>query len=105
MFKISKEVIIGRFFQLIIILTTLVIMFLGGENFLIISIIFFLSGGAFEFLTMASFNYSQKKNISKKDKNLLKIKNAFLWVHKNISFLKKYNTTILDCKLFSVIYY
>lgn len=34
--------------------------------------------------------------IGKKDKNSTKISNALLWVHQNIEFIKKYNTTIYE---------
>jgi len=96
MFKITKEEIIGRFFQIIFILAALVTMYFGGLRFLIVSIIFFGSGGAFEFLIMNYFYSKPKKDISKKDKNTTKIKNAFLWIHQNVDFIKKYNTTIYD---------
>ncbi|MFW5846973.1 MAG: hypothetical protein ACOCUU_02315 [Nanoarchaeota archaeon] len=96
MFKITKEEIIGRFFQIVFILMALAIMYFGGLKFFIVSIIFFGSGGAFEFLIMNYFYSKPKKNLSKKDKNATKISNAFLWVHRNIDFIKRYNTTIYD---------
>jgi hypothetical protein len=96
MFKITKEEIIGRFFQIVFILMALATMYFGGLKFLIISIIFFGFGGAFEYLIINYFYSKPKKNLSKKDKNATKIKNAFLWVHRNIDFIKRYNTTIYD---------
>ena len=45
---------------------------------------------------MNSFCSKPKKNLSKKDKNTTKIKNAFLWVHRNVDFIKNYNNTIYD---------
>ena len=88
--------IIGRFFQIIFILAALATMYFAGFKFFIVSIIFFGSGGAFEFLIMNFFYSNSKKNLSKKDKNTTKINNAFLWIHRNIDFIKKYNTTIYD---------
>ncbi len=93
---VTKEEIIGRFFQIIFIVITLFIMYLGGWKFLIISFIFFACGGAFEFIIMNRFYSKQKIKIVKQDKNATKIKNAFLWVHRNVDFIKRYNTTIYD---------
>jgi|TARA_Y100000310_G_scaffold58097_1_gene53321 hypothetical protein len=96
MFKITKEEFIGRFFQIFLVLISVVVAFFGGLEFFIISFIFLASGGFFEFIIMNNFYSKPKIKITKKDKNDIKIKNAFLWVHKNVEFIKKYNTTIYD---------
>jgi hypothetical protein len=73
-------------------------MYLGGMEFFIISFIFFAGAGIFEFLIMDRFYSKEKTKILKKDKNAIKIGNAFLWVHKIIDFIKRYNSTIYDFK-------
>ena len=65
MFKITKENIIGRFFQIFFIAVALLIMYLGGWKFFIVSFIFFGIGGAFEFIIINRFNSNSKNNISK----------------------------------------
>jgi len=94
----EKEKILGHGIQILIILFTFIIMFIGGIRFLIISIIFYLGGGIFEFIVMNYFYSKGIEKISKKDEFSKKIKNGFLWVHKNCDFIEKYNTTIYDFK-------
>ena len=96
MINLIKNTIFGRFFQIFFILATFYVMYLGGLRFLIISLIFFFGGGIFEFVIMNRFYSKPKENISIRDSLSKKIKNAFLWVHKNIDFMKKYNTTIYN---------
>lgn len=95
---IKKKIhhIIGRFFQVGLIIASLMIIFIGEAGFLITSLIFFSSGGAFEYIIMDKFRGNLKYSISKKDNLLIKIKNSFLWVHRNILFMKKYGTTIYN---------
>jgi len=88
--------IIGRSIQFFLIIITLIVMYFGGVKFLIISLIFFFSGGVFEFIIMNFFIGKAKKSITKKDKIATKINNAFLWVHKNIIFIKTYGTTVYN---------
>ena len=92
----TKEEIIGRFFQIFFIAITFLIMYLAGWKFFIISFIFVACGGAFEFIIINQFYSKQKIKIAKKDENITKIKNAFLWVHKTVDFIKRYNATIYN---------
>jgi hypothetical protein len=94
----EKEKILGYGIQLLLIFLTLIIMLIGGIKFLIISVIFYGGGGIFEFMIMNYFYSKDKEKISKKDKFSKKIKNGFLWVHRNCDFIKKYNTTIYNFK-------
>jgi hypothetical protein len=95
---LTKEGIIGRFCQIFLIVLTLIIMYLGGLKFAIVSIMFFSLGGLFEFFIMSCFYSKSEKSISKKDGIPIKLKNSFLWVHGNVEFIRKYNNTIYNFK-------
>jgi len=94
-FKI-KEKILGYSLQVLLVIVAFIIMLEGGLIFLIVSAIFFGAGGIFEAIIMSRFHSRPRQKISKRDKISRKIKNAFLWVHKNIEFIEKYDTTVYD---------
>jgi len=94
---IRKEDIIGYGINSILIAIALVIMFLGGLKFLIISLIFYAGGGLFEFVITNRF-YGPKVKLLKKIPSTSKIANGFLWVHGIVRFIRINNTTIYDFK-------
>ncbi|MBU1136714.1 MAG: hypothetical protein ABIG37_03725 [Nanoarchaeota archaeon] len=87
---------LGRSLQFILVLFAVIIMLSARFEFFIISFVFYAFGGIFEFIIMNKFYGDKKEKLSYKDKTIKKIKNGFLWVHKNLKFIKKYNSTIYD---------
>ncbi len=93
----GKEDIFGRVIQVLMILIALVVMYLGGFEFLIASIIFYGLGSFYEFIIMIKF-YGGKEKITRNDAFAIKLKNGLFWVHNLIGFRKKYKNTIYDFK-------
>ena len=91
---ISKGFLLGKLLQISFFLATIILASMGGMKFFLITLVFILLGGTFEFIIMNNFYCKTKKIILRDDPVSIKIKNAFLWVHKNIDFIKNYNATI-----------
>lgn len=87
-----KKYFLGHGIQFIFLLSMLGLMYIGGAQFLIISLIFILIGGFAEFIFMKKFHSSRKirgrLNLNEK------IKKGFFWVHTNVGDIKKYGTNI-----------
>ena len=91
---ITKNIIFGRGYQILLILISLSIIILSSDIWFIgISIIFLgIAGGGYEFITLNKF-YAKEIKFKK---NSLKegIKYGLLYVHFNIDCIKKYGTKI-----------
>lgn len=100
--KLNKEEVTGHTLQFSIVLLTGLVLFLDyieKENYLlIISAIFFITGGLSEYIFMNHFYAKGNKSLKKSDRLIKKIKNSFLLVHANIYFIKKYGATIYNFK-------
>ena len=90
--QINKEKILGRTYQVLLILISIGIIILSLDlKFIIISFLFFgVAGGGWEFITMNKF---YAKGIKIKKENIREsIKYGLLWVHFNIDCIKRYGT-------------
>ena len=79
----------------------LILMWLGGLKFFVVSFIFFIIGGAFELIITFRFYGSNKKD-TKSSSTKSEILNGILWVHEGINFIKINNTTIYEFKKFGL---
>lgn len=84
-----------RFLHLIIVALTIFVMIDIWGIFLIISLIFFAIGGAFEWLIM-SRSFIPAKPVQKRKNSFSIISQGFMWVHQIRRFIAIEKTTIYD---------
>ena len=98
--KLKK--ILCSFIQFILMLLVFFTMYLGGLKFFIASFVFFSLGGLFEFITMKLFVSKAKAKKIYKDTFYEKIKKGSLWVHMNLDFIQRYNSSIYNLNKFGI---
>jgi len=86
-----------HFLTFLLVALTFVMMWLGGTKFLIISAIFYVAGGLFEWIMMRR-PHPLTKSFKKKRTFLVKISEGVMWVHEITFFMAIRRTTIYDFK-------
>ena len=95
-FRIKREIFIGRFLQFLVVLVTAGLMFLRDFDFLIISLIFFSLAAFSELVLIKKFNGNSREQIKKSDKVGKRVIAGILWINANILYIRKYGNDIYD---------